>query len=103
MPLVLTIFFVNVGVNLAKSIKSPSECVAIRDYLGEKQVDTLFLHPCDNVEVINVVKNFKNKTSTDCNDFSMYFVKVYWLCRVAAFGVAVVSSADQEWSRTSHV
>ena len=71
----LTIFFVNVGVNLAKSIKSPSECVAIRDYLGEKQVDTLFLHPCDNVEVINVVKNFKNKTSMDCNDFSMYFVK----------------------------
>ena len=24
-------------------------------------------------------------------------------CRVAVFGVAVVSSADQEWSRTSHV
>ena len=67
-------FFVNIGPSLADKIITPKN-VNIQDYMKDKNVNSLFLHAVDENEIIDTVKNFKNKLSTDCNDIDMTLLK----------------------------
>lgn len=66
-------FFNTVGPELASKI--PSQTSTIHDYLREKNVHSKFLRNTDENEILNIVRNFGNKLSLDCNDFSMALVK----------------------------
>ena len=55
-------FFVNVGHNLAKDISIPNEKNHDSDYLKSHNPESMFLASVEESEVINVVRNCKNKT-----------------------------------------
>lgn len=67
-------FFVNVGPNLASKIvsggngKNPVDNIPINN-------KSIYINPTDKVEVLNIVRNFKGKTSTDYLDFNMSLIK----------------------------
>ena len=67
-------FFVNVGPNLAKEIQTPSN-VKMSDYMPDPNANTMFMQPVTELEIINVIKNFGNKTSLDCHGISMSLIK----------------------------
>ena len=68
-------FFVNVGPNLAREIKNPSN-ISVEDYMEQQSNrNTMFLDPVSNEEIIEVVKSMGNKTSVDCHDISMSLIK----------------------------
>ena len=67
-------FFVGVGPNLAKGIHKPAN-VCIKDFLPEANIDTMFLEPVSEEEIINTVKACGNKTSLDCHDMNMSLIK----------------------------
>ena len=67
-------FFVNVGSDLAKNITSPNN-VSIEDYLQEKEVNSIFLKPTCEDEVLKIVKQAENKNSTDSDGLSMNILK----------------------------
>ena len=54
-------FFVNVGPNLAKDSNIPNENTHVLDYLKSQNPASMFLASVEESEVINVVKNCKNK------------------------------------------
>ena len=62
----------NVGPNLAKSIQTPSTNIKMQDDLGPANEHSMSLF---EVEIIEIVKNFKGKLSTDFNDINMDIVK----------------------------
>ncbi len=67
-------FFVNVGPELAKTIPDP----AIRtdfDKLVERNPHSMFLSSVNEGEVLDIVRNFRNKKSTDDNDIVMFIIK----------------------------
>ena len=66
-------FFTNIGPELAASI--PDDRGNIHDFLHEPKANSMFLEHVSEVEVLEVVSNMTNKTSTDYNDLSMSFVK----------------------------
>ena len=59
-----TIFFVNIGQNLAKNIEPPSENVTVENFLGNRNNQCIFLSSVEESEIIEIVKNWKNKKST---------------------------------------
>lgn len=65
----------NVGYNLAKEIVDP----IVKNYVDESIINmnpnTIFLKKITERELIDVVNNFKNKKSTDCDDIDMTLVK----------------------------
>ena len=67
-------FFVNVGPNLAKTIQAPAN-MSVNDYLPDPNVNTMFLDPVTEQEVVELVKKFSNKTSLDCHGISMLLIK----------------------------
>lgn len=67
-------FFVNVGPKLAKEIKPP-QGGSTEKYLNERNPSTIFLRDTDRYEIIDIVRNFKNKTSLDWNGIDMTLVK----------------------------
>lgn len=66
----------NVGPDLAAKIKEP-EITQSRDIedMGERNPSTIFLSAVDEEEIRRIVRQYKNKTSTDCNDIDMSTVK----------------------------
>ena len=54
-------FYVNVGPNLAKYINIPNENTHVLDYVKSQNPASMFLASVEESEVINVVRNCKNK------------------------------------------
>ena len=54
-------FFVDIGQHLAKNIEPPSENVTVENYLGNCNTQSIFLSSVEESEIINIVKNVKNK------------------------------------------
>ena len=48
--------------------------LSIHDYLGNENINYMFLNPVSEDEIINIVKSFKPKHSNDNNDLSMYVI-----------------------------
>ena len=67
-------FFANVGPNLAMTIPVLDNGPSIHDYLGNGNINSMFLNPVSEDEIINIVKSFKPKHSNDNNDLSMYVI-----------------------------
>lgn len=65
-------FFVNVAAKLANQIKSDTSEALARFV---RNPCTIFLKAVDEKEVRDIVSNFKDKTSTDCNEIDMTIMK----------------------------
>ena len=68
-------FFVDIGQNLAKNIEPPSENVTVENYMGNCNTQSIFLSSVEESEIINIVKNWKNKKSTGFDNIDMTIVK----------------------------
>ena len=68
-------FFVNVGPNLAKDINIPNENTHVLDYLNSQNPESMFLASVEESEVINIVRNCKNKKSTGYDGIDMTIIK----------------------------
>ena len=68
-------FFVNVGPNLAKDINIPNENTHVLDYLKSQNPESMFLASVEESEVINIVRNCKNKKSTGYDGIDMTIIK----------------------------
>lgn len=67
----LNSFSVNVGPTLEKKIKNTT----VKDSLVERNSNTMTLNPVVKKEILDIVKESKNKTSTDYNDLDMKMIK----------------------------
>lgn len=68
-------FFVNVGPNLAKTIKQHNNGQAEGGWNGESEVlQSIFLGEVKESEIISIVTKFKNKTSTESDGIDMTIV-----------------------------
>ena len=76
--MVLMIFFVNVGPNLARKIDVPDN-IDVSDYLKDRQVNSLFLKPTTEEEILDIIKKSEDKNSTDSDDLSMLTLKKFAL------------------------
>ena len=63
-------FFVNIGPELANNIVPENNDVL--QYMNDRNVDAMFLHDVNKKEILDVVKSFGNKTSTDYNGMNMF-------------------------------
>lgn len=67
-------FFVNIGKELAENVPDPRS-----NQYGycsiERNVNSMFLSPVEESEIIQIVSKCKNKTSNDCNNVDMVVVK----------------------------
>ena len=68
-------FFVDIGQNLAKNIEPPSENVTVENFLGNSNNQSIFLSSVEESEIIEIVKNLKNKKSTGFDNIDMTIVK----------------------------
>ena len=66
-------FFATIGTNLANALPAV-EGASIGDYMGEHNINSMFLTPVVENEIISIVKLCKPKNSKDCNDISMYVI-----------------------------
>ena len=62
------------GPHLACGIHKPTN-VNVCDYLPDSSINSMFLEPVDETEIINLVKTWGNKTSLDCHNFNMSLIK----------------------------
>ena len=67
-------FFGNVGSELAAEIEQRNNST-IYEYLDLPTTHLVFLNETNKSEILEVVNEMKNKTSTDCNEVSMLVVK----------------------------
>ena len=67
--------FVDIGQNLAKNIEPPSENVTVENFLGNSNNQNIFLSSVEESEIIEIVKNWKNKKSTGFDNIDMTIVK----------------------------
>ena len=67
-------FFINVGPNLAKNIETIHD-ETIHKYLPNANKDSMYIIPATEQEILSIVSTFKNKTSNDCEGFSMDIIK----------------------------
>ena len=61
--------FATIGPNLANALPAVEG-----DYMGEHNINSMFLTPVVENEIINIVKLCKPKNSKDCDDISMYVI-----------------------------
>ena len=66
-------FFTNIGSNLSNRITP--QCSSICDTLLNTNCNSMFLSETNVDEIITIVNKLTQKTSTDCNDMNMSFVK----------------------------
>ena len=66
-------FFATIGPNLANALP-PVEGASIGDNMGEHNINSMFLTPVVEIEIISIVKLCKPKNSKDCDDISMYVI-----------------------------
>ena len=67
--------FVDIGQNLAKNIEPPSENVRVENFLGNSNNQSICLSSVEESEIIEIVKNWKNKKSTGFDNINMTIVK----------------------------
>ena len=67
-------FFVNIGPDLAKNITAP-ENSDIKDYLNVNKVQSLFIQPTCEQEILDIVKRADGKHSTDHDGLCMNTLK----------------------------
>ena len=67
-------FFVNIGPELANNIVSP-ENNDVLQYMNDSNVNSMFLNGVNRKEILDVIKLFANKTSTDYNGLNMFILK----------------------------
>ena len=65
----------NVGPNLAKGISLPNGNISVLFYLQNTNQITMFLEGVEESELINIVRNFKNKKSAGYDKIDMVIVK----------------------------
>ena len=65
-------FFVNVGPNLVKNIPAVNNVASIYDYMGQQNLNSMFINPVNEAEVIRIIKLCKTNDSMDYNDISMW-------------------------------
>ena len=63
------IFFV--GPNLAKNIPAVTKDATIYDYIGQHNLNLLFINPVNEAEVIGIITLCKPKDSMDYDDISV--------------------------------
>ena len=68
-------FFVDIGQNLAKNIEPPSENVTVKNFLGNRNNQSIFLSSVQESEIIEIVKNWRRKKSTGFDNIDMTIVK----------------------------
>ena len=66
--------FVNIGPELANNIVSP-ENNDVLQYMNDSNVNSMFLNGVNRKEILDVIKSFANKTSTDYNGLNMFILK----------------------------
>ena len=66
-------FFATIGSNLANALPVVEDA-SIGDYMGEHNINSMFLTPVVESEIINIVKLCEPKNSKDCDDISMYVI-----------------------------
>ena len=66
-------FVSTIGPNLANALPAV-EGISVTDYLGTRNINSLFLSPVVENEIINTVKSCRPKTSKDCDDISMCLI-----------------------------
>ena len=67
-------FFINIGPELANNIVSP-ENNDVLQYMNDSNVNSMFLNSVNRMEILDVIKSFANKTSTDYNKFNMFILR----------------------------
>ena len=68
-------FFVNVGPELANQINMETANEDVDDFNFERNPNSIFIKAVEEKEIIDIVRNFKNKISTDCDEIDMTIVK----------------------------
>ena len=66
-------FFATIGSNLANALPAV-EGASKGDYMGEHNINSMFLTPVVESEIINIVKLCEPINSKDCDDISMYVI-----------------------------
>ena len=70
--------FVNVGPNLANNIPAVNNAASIYDYIGQHNLNSMFINPVNEAKVVHIIKLCKPKDSMDYDD------KIMWvLSRIA--------------------
>ena len=75
LQMVFTIFFVNIGPNLANNIVPPSGDESIFDYMKAPVTDSMFLFDTDELEIVKIVRKCKPKKSTGYDGINMNIIK----------------------------
>ena len=65
-------FFVNVGPNLAMNIPVVNNAASVYDYMGQPNLNSMFINPVNEAEVIRIIKLCKPNDSMDYDDISMW-------------------------------
>ena len=64
-------FLVNIGTELANKIVIPGNNDVLQ-YMNDRNVNSMFLHGVNKKEMLDVIKSFANKNSTDYNGLNMF-------------------------------
>ena len=67
-------YFVNVGPNLANNIKNINATSA-ESYLNKQNINSIFLRPTDQNEILKIISEMKNKHSSGYDDISSTVLK----------------------------
>ena len=65
-------FFVNVGPNLAMNIHVVNNAASVYDYMGQQNLNSMFINSVNEDEVIRIIQLCKTKDSMDYDDISMW-------------------------------
>lgn len=76
-------FFVNVGPNLAKNIKTHNRNIDVLDFLEKQNPVSMFLSDVEESEIIKMVNNCKSKKSTGYDNIDMAIIKqvIYYIVK----------------------
>lgn len=64
-------YFVNVGYSLTNSVVEPRIKDGVDEDILHKNSYSIFIRGVDEKEILDIVKHFKNKKSTDCNEIDI--------------------------------
>ena len=64
--------FVNVGPNQAKNIPAVNTVASMYDGMGQQNLNSMFINPVNEAEVISIIQLCKSKDSMDYDDISMW-------------------------------
>ena len=73
----LIIKCVNVGPNLAKNKPGVNNAASVYDYMGQQHLNSMFINPVNEAEVIRIIKLCKPKDSMDYDDISILVQALY--------------------------